>query len=611
MRSSFSLPKPGRITRILLGIAVTSAVLAAVLFDWNWFRGPLISYLGEHSGREVRVEDLDVDVGFSLTPTVHLRGVYIQNAPWAGDKPFATAGLASFTVSLRSVWEGRPRILRLVLVDADIDMQRQADGLRNWRLRNPEYRGPGRIRVHTLEAQRSQIRFANRAIDLDFTAAASPVEGDKDGLSTRVTFKGVYQAAPFAGEALNDGVMSFRDSGVTFQMRGHMVSRNTRLELDGLFTDLFDFGPLDTKIRVAGPTLAHLHPFIPIRAPASRPFDVQAQLTQTHDVYEFTELKAKIGGSDVSGEATLDRSGDRTRVGAALNSESAELADLRPLAGVQPSARGEADDGRVFPARALRVDTLRAFDARVTMNAKKLKVPDAPMLESLRLTAELNSGVLTLESAEFGVAGGHAAAAITFDAREETPSARATIDLRGLRVERLFPSAAQKARAGGAIRGQMRLDGKGSSIAAMLGNASGSMSVRMDEGRLSNLADAKLGFNLGKVLGLWIRGDRDIAINCAVMAFDVRGGMGKSRAIVLDTEQTRVEGIGTVNLREERWELMLNPQPKKPGLLAKSASIRVHGTFRRVETSIEERAPIERGRAPDDSGLPVNSPCPA
>jgi uncharacterized protein involved in outer membrane biogenesis len=129
----------------------------------------------------------------------------------------------------------------------------------------------------------------------------------------------------------------------------------------------------------------------------------------------------------------------------------------------------------------------------------------------------------------------------------------------------------------------------------------------MDEGRISNLADAQLGFNLGKILGLWIRGDRDIAINCAVIAFDVRGGTGKSRAIVLDTEQTRVVGVGTAKLRQERWELMLNPQPKKPGVLTKSASIRVHGTFRRAETSIEERAPIER--TAEDSGLPVNSPC--
>src|SRR5688572_11239952 len=102
MRSSYTLPKPGRTTWILLGIAVAVAVPVA-LFDWNWLRGPLIAHLMERSGREIRVEHLDVDLGFSLTPTVHLRGVYVANAPWAGTQPFATAGAASFTVSLKSV----------------------------------------------------------------------------------------------------------------------------------------------------------------------------------------------------------------------------------------------------------------------------------------------------------------------------------------------------------------------------------------------------------------------------------------------------------------------------------------------------------------------------
>ena len=163
------------------------------------------------------------------------------------------------------------------------------------------------------------------------------------------------------------------------------------------------------------------------------------------------------------------------------------------------------------------------------------------------------------------------------------------------------------------LRGQLTLAGQGGSIAAMLGGASGSMSVRMDKGSMSNLADAKLGMNIGKVLGLWVRGDRDIAINCAVMAFDVRGGTGKSRAIVLDTEQTRVEGTGTVDLREERWDFMLHPRPKNPGLLTKSVSLRAHGTFRRAETSIQARVPGERGPAfaADDGGSRGNAPCPA
>jgi uncharacterized protein involved in outer membrane biogenesis len=78
---------------------VVALVAFVASFDWNWLRGPLISYVAEKSGREIRIADLHVDT-FSLEPTVRLRGVYIQNASWAGERPFATAGEVSFTVSL-------------------------------------------------------------------------------------------------------------------------------------------------------------------------------------------------------------------------------------------------------------------------------------------------------------------------------------------------------------------------------------------------------------------------------------------------------------------------------------------------------------------------------
>jgi hypothetical protein len=40
----------------------------------------------------------------------------------------------------------------------------------------------------------------------------------------------------------------------------------------------------------------------------------------------------------------------------------------------------------------------------------------------------------------------------------------------------------------------------------------------------------------------------------------------KSRAIVLDTEQTHITGVGTVNLKDQQFELLLTPEPKQPGL---------------------------------------------
>ena len=168
----FRFPKFGRTTGVFLGLVAVLGVGAA-LFDWNWFRHPIERYLIDRSHREVRIGDLHVDLGFSLEPTVRVRDVYIENAPWASKEPAAVVGEASFTFSLKSLWEGRPVISRLVLIDADVQLERQADGLRNWRLRNPDDRGPGRVKVLRIEPHRTKIRFIRRDIDLDVVVAAS------------------------------------------------------------------------------------------------------------------------------------------------------------------------------------------------------------------------------------------------------------------------------------------------------------------------------------------------------------------------------------------------------------------------------------------------------
>ncbi len=60
----------------------------------------------------------------------------------------------------------------------------------------------------------------------------------------------------------------------------------------------------------------------------------------------------------------------------------------------------------------------------------------------------------------------------------------------------------------------------------------------MAPGRISNLLDAMLGLNGGKVVWLKLTGDRDIALNCASAVIDFKNGIGKSRELILDTAQT-------------------------------------------------------------------------
>jgi uncharacterized protein involved in outer membrane biogenesis len=602
-------------TRIAAALALALVALV-VAFDWNWFRGPLVRYLTQISGREVRIEDLHVDLSVRLLPTVRLRGVYVENAPWAAKQPFATAKEASFTFALKSVWEGRPVITRMTLVDADVDMERNADGLRNWRLRNPDDRSPGRVKVLTLEAHHSRLRFANRALGLEFVATASDsaaADRSKDALTTRVAFEGVYQGASFSGEALSAAVMSFRESGTTFPMRGHIVSRKTRLEFDGFFTDLFDIGPIDAKVRLSGPSLSLLYPFLRVHPKPSKPYTVEAQLKQTAQVYDFSHVKATIGKTDLAGSAVYDRSAERPTLRAALQSSAADFDDMRPLLGMSAptagaSERGSDDEdrgasaGKLFPAQTLRTEPLTAFDARVTASARRFTAPALPVLQDFRVEAQLERGVLDVKRLDGAMAGGRLAATLVLDVREPVASAGVTAQLEGIRLETLVPSLSAKARAGGTVSGRLDLKGRGDSIAAIVGHSKGSLAAKMDRGRISNLADAKLGFNFGKAVSIFLRGDSDIAIVCAAIVFDVNDGIARARTLVLDTEHTRVEGAGTIDLTREQVDLRIVPEPKKPGLFTRSAAIRIRGPLRAPAVSAEDRERKDAGAAASAQG---------
>ena len=110
-----------RTTKVLLGVLLALTALV-VLFEWNWLRAPAERFFSENSGRAVKIGHLDVDIDFSLVPTVRLRDVYVENAPWASKQPFVNAREIAFTISLRSVWQGRPVISRLVIANAEISI---------------------------------------------------------------------------------------------------------------------------------------------------------------------------------------------------------------------------------------------------------------------------------------------------------------------------------------------------------------------------------------------------------------------------------------------------------------------------------------------------------
>jgi uncharacterized protein involved in outer membrane biogenesis len=222
------------------------------------------------------------------------------------------------------------------------------------------------------------------------------------------------------------------------------------------------------------------------------------------------------------------------------------------------------------------------------------------LLGSIHIAARLADGVLQTKALDLDMAGGHVSGALTFDSASAPPAARVHLDLAAVRLEQVLAALSLPGRAAGPIGGRIELTGYGDSIAALARTASGSVQASVNDGRISNLVDAKLRMNPLAVFGAWLKGESAVTVHCAAAAFDVQRGVGRSRAIALDTDRTRVDGGGSINLREERLDLLLVPEPKRRGLFDRRESIRVRGPFRDLKVSLEKREPDD---ARPDAGL--------
>ena len=614
IRSSFVRRHP-----IALTLAA-ALVLLVLLFDWNWFRHPLERYISKKTERTFTISDLHVKLG--LTPTIRMRDLYFGNARWSREPAMARAKELEFSISLRDLPE-KILVPRVALTEPDLLFERLADDRKNWVLSEPNDKSPSKLRISTLSVNQGRLRYTDAGMPFALEVHASTFDPaqqarvkDADAppvnqrYSTRYTFSGSYHDARFKGRALTGEVLSFQESGVPFPLQGELDAGTTRLEVEGTIADAASISGIDTRLRIQGRTLANLYPFLLLPLPASPPYRLQGHLVLKGDRYSLDEIDGRIGSSDVRGSgAYVDRQ-PRPLLTADLHSRLLDIADLGPVVGVQTAQTGgkpaasqketadrprasaqekAADPNHVLPSGSFEGSRLQKIDADVTLQADKLKAPTALPLESLKATLHLQDAVLRLDPLDFGFAGGTIASRITLDARQPVISTRAQIDFRSIQVARLVPPGAEAiARGAGTLGAVIALQGQGNSIADAAAKADGKISAAIANGRISNLIDAASGLNGGKVLALLAGGDKTIAVHCGGIRFDVRRGKGEASLFVVDTEQTQILGTGGFDLARETFDLRIAPKPKRPGLLSLRTPVRVFGTFKEPEFSLEK-----------------------
>jgi len=580
---------------------IALAMLAALVvffwaFDWNWCRPLIRQYVMSRSGRSVEFDDMHVRWRDGLDPTIEFRGLTIQNAPWAATKtPFLHAGRIAATLSWRSLGADTTVVSLIELEDAQVDMERLADGLRNWRITRPDDRGPPHVRVLALDARRSTLHAIHRGIGLEIDASTTPLDtplalpGHADlPLTRHLPFKGTYKGLAFEGDANVSDVLTFGATPRMFALQGTARLGALRLDASGLSNDVHELGDFDLDATLAADAQGAPWP-LPAGVARRRPLAVRGHVTKTGDAWTGSGLRLHAGRqttlvADIAFTGNFKSETPRRTLKATLRDAVLDLADIDP-------ARDEkttAGENHTLSMQPLPLDRLREFDADVDLRDARLVDVAHGLAQTLRGHATLVRGVLDLRSLDLGLADGHVTGSLRMDASSSPAAVSMDLAAHGLHVERLSAKLAANGALTGEVDAHADVKSRGASTRALVEAATGVVTMSLADGAsASKRLDAKLGLNGGEWLRTLLDKSARVPVQCAAVTLALDHGTATSRRFVFETADTALAGRGGLNLVDETVDATLTPAHKKLALLSLDKSIHAQGPWHDIEVSLQ------------------------
>ncbi len=589
--------RPSRRQGIVLSVLALAIVVLWILFDWNWFKGPLERAVSSATGREFRIAgDLDVDLGRTIT--VSADGLTLSNASWSEQARMGAADRVEIDIAPWPLLALRLRMKEVRATGPDIWLETHPNGEGgNWDFGgdDDDPDADPRWRLERLWIQDGRLRFTDVAERTDIDISLSSVEGgDRAAAPVAVAGKGHWRGAAFRLQGQAASPLALADTGTPYRIDLDARAGSTRASASGTLTNPFRFQTFDLRMKLSGQDLEELYPLLGLALPPSPPYALDGRLLRNGDLWRYEGFKGEVGDSDLSGDVQVDVSGERPMFTARLLSRRLDFDDLAGFLGAPPDTDGDetanqaqeaeaarrAASPRMLPDRPYNLAKLNAMDADVRWRAQAIRSPMLPMIEDMDAHLVLERGLLRLQPLNFGVAGGDIRSDIRMNARAEPIRTEAQISLRGLELPRLFAKAELAQGAAGRIGGQVNLKGTGNSVAALLGTADGEVAVGMGRGRISNLVMELAGLDIAEALKFLLTEDRQVPIRCAFADFGVENGVMTSRALAFDSSDTLVVGEGSISLREEQLDLLLRPRPKDRSILALRSPLRIGGSFK-------------------------------
>ena len=567
--------------------ALALVVLVVMIFPWNALRGPLASFLEHRLHRPVAISgDLHVHPGW--TTRVEIDGLTIGNAEWSELQPMASARRIALAFRLPSLFRLTPD--RVQLSGAALVLEKNANGEANWHFGGDS--SGGGLRFGSVVLDQGSVRYRDPALRADITADVATMPATQGAPSAlRFDGRGTLRGEAFTIGGQGRGLAELRNVDDPYQIAFDLRAGATRIGFDGTVVPASPQN-LQGALHLRGADLSQLYPIVPSPLPWTPPYDLSGELTHANDQWRFQKIHGKVGNSDLAGDFRVEVGRERARTVADLASRKFDYKDLGGFIGLPPGEPEQkaktaeqrketakrAATYRVLPDKPFDLAKLRKHDVDLKFKGTSVTWGRFP-IDNLVTHMTLAAGVMRFEPLDFGIAGGHVVSHVTLDTSRDTPAAEGEIEIRNVELKRIFPQLKSPRGSAGRFGGRAHFRTAGNSVAGMFAAANGEGAIAMRGGEASTLTLVLTNLDLARAATLLLGGDQTAEISCAITAVHVKNGVMEPDLLVADTSAELIKGEGSVDFRNEKYDLRLHADSKKPSLVALRGPVVIGGTF--------------------------------
>lgn len=522
-----------------------------------------------------------------------------------------------------------PVIDSLEVARLEAALARDADGRANWRFGPQEERRPlvlpefGRLAMTS-----GEILLDDALMRLRLEAAVRTQEGavaepatERAAAGLDIAARGTYRGQALVAHLHSSGLLPLADAGMSsppVPLRLEVRLGSAQLDFEGSGRDVLHLAALSGKFRLSGPSLASAGDAVGVTLPTTGPFTMHGHAAKDGAVWTADIREFEVGRSQLNGSFRFDPTRRVPKLSGRLGGARLSLLDLGPAVGTTPPAPGpgakratarpastRVAGPRVLPQREFDIPSLAAMDADVHIALDQFDLGTAQLdkLAPFKAHAVLENQVLTFGDLVARASGGEVRGLLSVDARPEKPLWRADIRWSGVELERFVKprNPTERTRAGakrtgtgelpgyvsGHLGGRARVHGSGRSTAQVLATLSGEAQLWVRNGRISHLLVEASGLDIAQALGMVVRGDEQLPMQCAVAGLNVRDGKVWPEAAVIETSDSTLRIGGVVSLADERLGLVFKALPKDKSPLTLRSPLFIEGTFANPEVRLD------------------------